>query len=104
MVTPDAVERDVIPVIAPNWDHSPRSKGRAIILHDARPAYFKQVALTALNAVRNKPAQEQIIVLKSWNEWGEGNYMEPDLQYGHGNIEALSKAMRETQTLETGNL
>lgn len=31
----------------------------------------------------------QIIFLKSWNEWGEGNYMEPDLKFGKGYIKAL---------------
>jgi hypothetical protein len=31
--------------------------------------------------------------LKSWNEWGEGNYMEPDLKYGKGYIKALRLAI-----------
>ena len=33
--------------------------------------------------------------LKSWNEWGEGNFMEPDLTFGRGFIEALRKAIDE---------
>ena len=37
-----------------------------------------------------------MIMLKSWNEWGEGNYMEPDLIYGHGFIDALRKALNST--------
>ena len=44
----------------------------------------------ALDAVKNK--KNKIIVLKSWNEWGEGNYMEPDLHYGKGFIHALRDA------------
>ena len=24
-----------------------------------------------------------------WNEWGEGNYVEPDLKYSHGWLDAL---------------
>jgi hypothetical protein len=35
----------------------------------------------------------KILMLKSWNEWGEGNYMEPDLKFGHGFIEALSRGL-----------
>ena len=34
-------------------------------------------------------------MVKSWNEWGEGNYMEPDLEFGHGYIEALANALKE---------
>lgn len=95
MVTEDCRKRDVIPVIAPNWDHSPRSGGHAIILHNSRPEYFKKAVERALDVVRDKPAEEQLIIIKSWNEWGEGNYMEPDLQFGRGNLEALRQAVEE---------
>ena len=39
--------------------------------------------------------KNKVVFLKSWNEWGEGNYMEPCLKYGHGYIEALSQALKE---------
>ena len=34
-------------------------------------------------------------MLRSWNEWGEGNHMEPDLKYGHGYIDALRQSLNE---------
>lgn len=34
-------------------------------------------------------------MLRAWNEWGEGNYIEPDLKYGHGWIQAVRKALTE---------
>ena len=46
-----------------------------------------------INIVRNKPSEDQIVFLKSWNEWAEGNYMEPDLKFGRGYLEALLKAI-----------
>ena len=98
VVTEDCKNRFVIPEIFPNWDHSPRS-GRAAtaIFYNEAPEYFYDMACDALNAVKNKPNEEQIIILKSWNEWGEGNYMEPDMKYGHGYIEALRKAVEKTK-------
>ena len=36
-----------------------------------------------------------IIFLRSWNEWAEGNYVEPDLKYGHGFLEAIKKNIIE---------
>lgn len=95
MVTEDCRKRGVIPVIAPNWDHSPRSGGRAIILHNSRPEYFKKAVERALDVVKDKPQEEQFIIIKSWNEWGEGNYMEPDLRFGRGNLDALREAVEE---------
>ena len=32
----------------------------------------------AAERVRTKPVQYQQIIVKSWNEWGEGNHLEPD--------------------------
>jgi hypothetical protein len=49
----------------------------------------------ALEAIKNKPEEQQIIMLKSWNEWAEGNYMEPDLKFGRGYINALREVLDE---------
>lgn len=96
-ITPQDRRREVIPQIMPQWDHSPRSGDKAsIIYYNSHPEYFYEHALEALNAVKDKPAAEQILILKSWNEWGEGNYMEPDVTNGDGYIKALKKAIKDT--------
>lgn len=97
MLHPDCSKPNVIPVILPNWDHTPRSGARGVVMKNATPAAFKRFAKRAIECVKDKPEQEQIIILKSWNEWGEGNYMEPDLQYGHGYINALKEAIEESR-------
>lgn len=89
-------QTDVIPTIMPQWDHSPRSGWNGIMLVDAKPEYFKEIAKQAISAVSRKPEQRQLIFLKSWNEWGEGNYMEPDITHGRGYINALKEAIEET--------
>lgn len=78
-----------IPSIIPNWDHSPRSQERGIILHNSTPQLFRKHVKQVFDLIRKKPEEEQLVFLKSWNEWGEGNYMEPDLRWGKGYIEAL---------------
>lgn len=95
MVSEDCKKEEVIPVILPNWDHSPRSGGRAMIYQDCNPKFFKRVAKRAIAMVLQKPIEKRLIIVKSWNEWGEGNYMEPDIKYGKGYIKALSKAIEE---------
>ncbi|MDE6878809.1 MAG: glycoside hydrolase family 99-like domain-containing protein, partial [Odoribacter sp.] len=37
----------------------------------------------------------RLVFLRSWNEWGEGNYVEPDLKFGRGYLEALKEAIQE---------
>ncbi|SFC30371.1 Glycosyltransferase WbsX [Xylanibacter ruminicola] len=95
MVIDDCKNREVIPCISPNWDHSPRSSHNAVILKNSTPDLFKRIAKRAIEVVKGKPEDEQIVMIKSWNEWGEGNYMEPDLEFGHGYINALKEAIEE---------
>ena len=90
-------EEDIIPVIIPNWDTTPRRSLGALIFKDAKPKYFKEHVKDALRIIAHKPEEKQIIFLKSWNEWGEGNYMEPDLKYGKGYLQALEEVIKETK-------
>jgi len=95
MVIDDCRNIDTIPVIAPNWDHTPRSKSNGFVLQDCHPKYFKQLIKRAFDVIKDKPKEEQIIIIKSWNEWGEGNYLEPDLEVGHGYLDALKECLHE---------
>ena len=86
---------NVYPTILPNWDRSPRSGRKAIIYTSSTPEEFKNQVDAAIELVKNKEEAHKILFLKSWNEWGEGNFMEPDMQYGHGYLEALKKSLTE---------
>ena len=84
---------NIFPSILPNWDHTPRSGKRGVVFEGSTPKLFMKHAEMVIDAVKSKPSSKQIIFLKSWNEWGEGNYMEPDLQNGKEYIWALKKAI-----------
>lgn len=82
------------PTIIPNWDHSPRSGRKGYILHNSNPKLFKKHVLNVLEVVKHKPDEHKIIFVKSWNEWGEGNYLEPDLKYGKGYLDVLKDLLK----------
>ena len=94
LITEQEYESDVIPQIVPQWDHTPRSGVKGLTWINTTPALFYKHSCMALEAIKNK--QNPIVVLKSWNEWGEGNYMEPDSKYGCGYIDALKQAIDDT--------
>ena len=79
------------PTIIPNWDHSPRSGRNGHILINSTPQTFATHVHSVFESIKSKDIEHRIVFLKSWNEWGEGNYIEPDLKYGTGFLEALKK-------------
>ena len=93
LITDVFMQESIIPVLLPNWDNSPRREAGALILHDATPNQFFLHCQDVFNLIKDK--ENKTVFLKSWNEWGEGNYMEPCLKFGHGYLEALNKALNE---------
>ena len=57
------------------------------------PARFGTHVRDALDVVRRLPEGEQVLVVKSWNEWAEGNYLEPDADTGHARGDALAREL-----------
>jgi hypothetical protein len=47
----------------------------------------------AVESVKHKPMDHRVLFIKAWNEWAEGNYLEPDQQFGRGWIEACRKEL-----------
>jgi len=86
-------KENIYPVVYPNWDHSPRSGKNQLIITESTPELFGQLVKRAIDVVKNKQSQHQIIFIKSWNEWGEGNYMEPDVRFGDSYIKTLSEIL-----------
>lgn len=83
----------IYPTIIPNWDRSPRSGKMATIWYNNDPIAFGEQVKKAISLVENKSDEHKIIFLMSWNEWAEGNYMEPDLKFGKAYINILKKVL-----------
>lgn len=86
-------QENVFPSIIPGWDHTPRSGREGLIVTNTTPAIFKEHVKEVLDMVKNKQDVNKLIFLKSWNEWAEGNYMEPDQKFGMQYLEALKKEL-----------
>lgn len=85
----------VYPQLIPRLDRTPRSGKDARIYDNSTPEKFEKTVEDVLDIVKNKIDEHKIIFLQAWNEWGEGNYMEPDLKFGRGYLDALKKKIRE---------
>ena len=80
------------PCLIPNFDHSPRSSYNGLILDNSTPDKWFNFCREIKKQQLTKQSKDPLVFIKAWNEWGEGNYMEPDLKYGKGYIEATRTA------------
>lgn len=84
---------NVYPTLFPQWDRSPRVGKFDGIYVNSTPENFRKHVEDAVEIVSNKKPEHRILFLRSWNEWGEGNYVEPDLKYGHGYLDAIKQSL-----------
>jgi hypothetical protein len=89
LVVEEDLDYEYYPCVTPNWDNTPRSGLRGSVLHGATPELFRTHLRTALNRVRDLPDDHRILIVKSWNEWAEGNHLEPDLRHGRAFLEVV---------------
>ena len=84
---------NVFPTLLPNWDRTARSGARARVYTGSTPEVFCEQLKSVVDLLSDKKDEHKIAFLMSWNEWAEGNYVEPDLKYGHGFLDVLKKML-----------
>ncbi len=88
---PGDIKGPLMPCVYPNWDNTPRCGRRGILTLDPTPERFGRHLRRALEIASANPPAEQVVVIKSWNEWAEGNYLEPDVETGHARLEMVAR-------------
>jgi lipopolysaccharide biosynthesis protein len=91
LLLPESSKLNVYPAVIPNWDNTPRVGLNGWILHGSTPELFEQHLRSCIQQIHSKPSEHRIIFVKSWNEWAEGNHLEPDLVFGRGYLEVVRK-------------
>lgn len=77
-----AVAFDYFPEIVPDWDNSARSGVKSLVLKDSTPELWQLLVDKACSYSTINNPDHPYVFIKSWNEWAEGNYLEPDDKWG----------------------
>lgn len=93
MLPDPTCDTGVYPCLIPNWDNTPRSKQNGLVLQGSTPELFRAQLKKTLQQTQHLPHEERIIFVKSWNEWAEGNHLEPDLKYGRAYLEVIQQEL-----------
>ncbi len=83
--------------VCPQWDNTPRKGKRGVIFLNATPQEYGCWLKHTVELIKDEPPEHRIIFINAWNEWAEGNYLEPDLRYGHAYLEATYEAVKEEE-------
>jgi hypothetical protein len=84
------------PCISIGWDNTPRypeKRKEYVININNTPHSFAAYLQKTREYVKNHPDQPKFIVINAWNEWVEGSYLEPDMLWGYGYLEAVKEVM-----------
>jgi lipopolysaccharide biosynthesis protein len=86
--------------VMPGWDNTARRLERASAFVGDRPELFQIWLERALHhTYLNNSPDEWLVFVNSWNEWGEGAYLEPDFELGRRKLEAIAQALENTDQL-----
>lgn len=88
-------DKDIIPTVLPRWDNTPRSAYKGVVLQNSTPKLFRKHLKSAYKFVESAPVNEKFIFIKAWNEWAEGNYLEPDLRWGTKYLEVIKESLED---------
>jgi lipopolysaccharide biosynthesis protein len=97
---PERLDDRVYPTVIPNWDNTPRSGAAGFVMHGSTPELFREQLTRALVSKRTAPREDRLVFIKSWNEWAEGNHLEPDLKFGLRYLEAVRDCLDAEASLE----
>lgn len=75
--------------VTPGFDNSARrKKGATIVRHSSASLYGEWLEDMLRWTEVHHAGQRRLVFVNAWNEWAEGNHLEPDQQRGHSYLEA----------------
>jgi hypothetical protein len=91
----------LFPGVSPGFDNSCRRIGmQATIFKNSSPQVFKAWVESKVRKFKPYSPEENFLFINAWNEWAEGNHLEPCEKYGHQYLEALYEGIKGTDKLE----
>ncbi|MBB1284665.1 glycoside hydrolase family 99-like domain-containing protein [Flavisolibacter sp. BT320] len=87
------ISKKVFPGITPMWDNTARVQRNGIIFKNSSPLLYFEAITKALNKFEPFSSDENFFFINAWNEWAEGNHLEPCQKYGHDYLKMTKKAI-----------
>jgi len=89
--------RKSVPSVFVGWDNTARRGQNAIVVTENNPALFQQELRRIIRKINQFGSATDFVFINAWNEWAEGNYLEPDLLNGFKFLEAVKDVLRSDE-------
>jgi lipopolysaccharide biosynthesis protein len=89
------IDPRVYKMVTPMWDNSARRQKGAVILSGSTPALYEKWLRHTIKQVLGSQQAEKFIFINAWNEWAEGNHLEPCQKWGRQYLEATKNALND---------
>lgn len=87
------------PCVSPGWDNSPRRVNKTFMAFvNSTPELYEEWLYRTLKDFEPYSAEENFVFVNAWNEWAEGNHLEPDQKWGDAYLKATKKAIDSANT------
>ena len=78
------------PSVSPGWDNSPRRTSQCFVCFiNSTPQLFKYWLSQTIDKFKSFSKDENFVFINAWNEWAEGNHLEPDRKWGNSYLKAI---------------
>lgn len=95
----------VFPCVCPGWDNTPRRGSKATVFVGANPERYAAWLEAACRHVQTTlPAEQRLVFVNAWNEWGEGAHLEPCRNWGYGFLNATGRVLAAVNRRKSPNL
>ncbi|MBN2577682.1 MAG: glycoside hydrolase family 99-like domain-containing protein [Pirellulales bacterium] len=91
------------PCVMPSWDNTPRRGRDGLVIRNCTPDLYEYWLTEVLRRPAAGAPEENIVFINAWNEWAEGNHLEPDARFGRGYLEATRRALQATRIVCTAS-
>jgi hypothetical protein len=81
-----------------SWDNSPRRGAQGIVMVNGSPERFEQALKATVMRADSLPPEARLVFVNAWNEWAEGNHLEPDREHGHAYLDAVRRVVSRIDT------
>ena len=82
-----------VPCVFVSWDNTARRGEKGVIIVNNSPEAFGHALETVVSKLKARNDGDSLLFINAWNEWAEGNHLEPCQKLGRGYLQETRRVL-----------